>query len=294
MNEYNIYRLGTEKYAFINSHVEYEGTFCIEKAGITYPDKSYYIDRKCMESPFYKYMYVFEYVISGMGYVECDHEVYKVKAGDFYLLSSRHLHKYYCDPEHPYTKIWINVGGRLLNEMMLLYNLQSGIVIKQMDCRKTFDVILDECARIDAHTKQTIYRNVFKYIVRLLDQLTCDSLCDAHAPASYKIRDFIDSNIQSNIGLGDIANKFFFSKSYIIACFKDEFGLTPKQYILQKKIETAKNMLEETDMNIQKIAEMLHFSDSHHFSNTFKKQMGMTPMEYRRKTLGLTLGGAGK
>ena len=49
----------------------------------------------------------------------------------------------------------------------------------------------------------------FKYIVRLLDQLTCDSLCDAHAPASYKIRDFIDSNIQSNIGLGDIANKFF-------------------------------------------------------------------------------------
>ena len=170
-----------------------------------------------------------------------------------------------------------------MNEMMQLYNLQSGIVIKQMNCRKTFDLIFDECSRINCDNKAEIYRSVFKLIVRLLDQLTSDSACDMLAPSSYKIRDFIDANIQADICLDDIASKFFFSKSYIISCFKNEFGISPKQYIIQKKIETAKNMLLETDMSIKAIAEMLHFADSHHFSNTFKKQTGTAPVEFRMK-----------
>ena len=120
-----------------------------------------------------------------------------MRAGDFYMLSSRHLLRYYCDPENPYSKIWINVGGRILNEMMQLYNLQSGIVIKQMNCRKTFDSIYEECARMDENNKPEIYRNVFKLLVRILDQLTGDAACDMMAPSSYKIRDFMDSSIQA-------------------------------------------------------------------------------------------------
>ena len=274
---------GTEQYAYWNAHAEYEGTFCIEKMGITYPDKRYMIDRGNGEHDFYRRIYVLEYVISGEGYIECDHEVYKVKAGDFYMLSASHLHRHYCDPENPFSKIWINVGGRIMNEMMQLYNLQSGVVIKQMNCQRIFEQIYDECARITEETKATAYQKVFKQIVWLLDQLAGDASCDILAPASYKIRDYIDSNIQADICLEDIAKKFFFSKSYIISCFKNEFGIPPKQYIIQKKIETAKNMLYETDMSVRAIAEMLHFADSHHFSNTFKKQTGMAPIEFRMK-----------
>ena len=41
-----IFSFGTEKYAYENPHSEYEGPFCIEKMGITYPDKRYLIDRQ--------------------------------------------------------------------------------------------------------------------------------------------------------------------------------------------------------------------------------------------------------
>lgn len=274
---------GIEKYAYSNAHAEYEGTFCIEKMGITYPDKRYYISRESNERKFYRRMYVLEYVISGEGYIECEHAVHKVKAGDFYMLCTSHFHRYYSDQDNPYSKIWINVGGRIMNEMMQLYNLQSGVVIKQMNCRKTFDQIHEECSHLCEENKAEIYRNVFQLIVRLLDQLCDDSACDVLAPSSYKIRDYIDANIQGDISLDDISRKFFFSKSHIISCFKNEFGSSPKQYILQKKIETAKNMLLETDMSVRAIAEMLHFADSHHFSNTFKKQTGMAPMDFKKK-----------
>lgn len=43
-------------------------------------------------------------------------------------------------------------------------------------------------------------------------------------------------------------------------------------------------MLLETDMSVKAISEMLHFADSHHFSNSFKKQTGISPMEYRSRT----------
>lgn len=272
-----------EKYAYVNPHTEYEGTFIIENMGITYPDKEYLISRVDRSRYSYRHLYVLEYVISGEGFIESQGGTYKVKAGDFYLLSTHHRHRYYSNPENPYTKIWINIGGRLMNEVMSFYNLQNGIAIKQMHCRKTFEMIYKECERITSKNKAEIYRSVFKLIMHLLDQLVGDAVCDVLSPASYKIKDYIDANIQNDISLDNIASRFFFSKSYIISCFKSEFGVSPKQYILQKKIETAKNMLLETDMSIKAIAEMLRFADSHHFSNTFKKQTGIAPVEFRTR-----------
>lgn len=272
-----------EKFAYINPHTEYEGTFFVENMGITYPDEKYLVSRADRTKYSYRHIYILEYVISGEGFIEFNGETYKVKTGDFYFLSTHHSHRYYSNPDNPYTKVWINLGGRLMNEIVSFYNLQSGIAVKQMHCRKTFDSIYKECERITENNKPEIYRSVFKLVMHLLNQLVGDTACDVLSPASYKIKDYIDANIQSDLNLDTISSRFFFSKSYIIGCFKSEFGISPKQYILQKKIDTAKNMLLETDMSIKAISEMLRFADSHHFSNTFKKQVGMAPVEFRNR-----------
>lgn len=283
MSDGKLCNFATEKYAYENPHSEYEGNFHIEKMGVTYPDERYTVDREHYGCGFYRRSFVFEYVLSGEGYIADAHEVYKVKAGDFYMFPCNHIHRCYCNSENPYSKIWITVGGHMMEELLQLYDLQSGLAIKQIPCRKTFEQIHAECLRIGKENKREVYRNVFKLLVELLDQLMGNAVCDMPAPPPYKIRDFIDANIQADICLDDIVNKFFFSKSYIINCFKSEFGFSPKQYIIQKKIALAKEMLRETNMSIKSIAEMLHFADSHHFSNTFKKHTGYVPVEFRTK-----------
>lgn len=279
----DLIRTHNEKFAYINPHTEYESVFFIDRMGITYPDENYLIKREDRGTYSYRHIYVLEYVVSGEGFIECEGKAYKVKAGDFYFLSTHHDHLYYSNPKNPYTKIWINVGGRLMSDLAAFYNLQNGIAVKQMNCRKEFEAIFEECEQINEANRANIYQGVFKHITQILSQLAGDTSCDLLSPASYKIKNYIDENIQSDINLDDIAAKFFFSKSYIINCFKNEFGTSPKQYIIQKKIETAKNMLLETDMSIKAIAESLRFADSHHLSNTFKKQIGVAPIDFRAK-----------
>ncbi|MCC2686893.1 MAG: hypothetical protein K0R75_3792 [Paenibacillaceae bacterium] len=53
------------------------------------------------------------------------------------------------------------------------------------------------------------------------------------------------------------------------------------QYVLAKKIETAKLMLQDTQLHINEIAMQLGFSDSQYFSNFFKKKTGISPSQFR-------------
>ena len=64
-----------------------------------------------------------------------------------------------------------------------------------------------------------------------------------------------------------------------------KYGYTPKQYILQRKMQVACSLLEENLYSISEIADLLDFSSSQHFSSSFKKKLGISPDEYRRSKL---------
>ena len=86
-------------------------------------------------------------------------------------------------------------------------------------------------------------------------------------------------------------NKFL-NEDYInqsVAAHKEEidgilgkYGYTPKQYILDRKMQAARTMLEEDYDTIAEIADTLHFSSSQHFSASFKKSTGVSPDAYRK------------
>ncbi|MBR2354714.1 MAG: helix-turn-helix transcriptional regulator, partial [Clostridia bacterium] len=67
--------------------------------------------------------------------------------------------------------------------------------------------------------------------------------------------------------------------------FVTSFGVSPKEFIMQKKIEAAKRMIATNESTLQSIATVLHFCDSHHFFRCFKKYTGMSPSEYRGRLL---------
>lgn len=65
-------------------------------------------------------------------------------------------------------------------------------------------------------------------------------------------------------------------------CSSPAWGISPGQFILQKKTETATQLLTSTDLPVSAIADSLGFGSQFYFSNFFKKQTGMTPSSYRR------------
>ena len=97
-----------------------------------------------------------------------------------------------------------------------------------------------------------------------------------------RIRAYIDSNIYSDISLDLMAEHFGITKMHIIRVFKRKFNITPMQYLIDKKISVAKSLLSGTVMPIKEIAALLRYSNTQHFSSSFKNATGVTPNKYRQ------------
>ena len=77
------------------------------------------------------------------------------------------------------------------------------------------------------------------------------------------------------------------SKSQLSREFKKYFSVTPYQYLLNKKINVAKQLLMLTNMKIQEISDALCFSDEYNFSNVFKSKVGQSPYVFRKARKGV-------
>ena len=93
--------------------------------------------------------------------------------------------------------------------------------------------------------------------------------------------DYIYSHIHYRITIKELADYLNISESYLSRLFLKEMGLPLSQYILDLKIEKAKNLLQYSDYNIVDIANYLSFSSQSHFIQVFQKKMGLTPHKYR-------------
>jgi len=91
----------------------------------------------------------------------------------------------------------------------------------------------------------------------------------------------IRKQIFQPIDIKSLAKEAFMSEDHFIRIFKAETGITPLQYIHQKKIEKAQLLLLTKDTPVKNIALMLSFEDQSYFNRLFKKITGTTPQQYK-------------
>lgn len=106
-------------------------------------------------------------------------------------------------------------------------------------------------------------------------------------------KEYMELNYDKELSLSDVAKYIFLSESYFAHTFKDEFGISPKRYLLGIRMNAAKELLAATDHRINDIAKEVGFSSQQRFNDIFKKYEGMTPLRYRKqeKQKRLNLGG---
>ena len=97
----------------------------------------------------------------------------------------------------------------------------------------------------------------------------------------------IHEHIAEEIDVKELADVASVTKTYFIRLFKQEFGLSPIQYINRKKVERAQLLLFTTGSSVKEVAYKLGFSDHSYFIRLFRKVAGITPLEYRRLFLQL-------
>ncbi|MEY8752340.1 response regulator transcription factor [Alkalicoccobacillus gibsonii] len=96
------------------------------------------------------------------------------------------------------------------------------------------------------------------------------------------IKRYIDKNYQQDLRASDVAEQHYISPNYFSMLFKQETGRSFSEYLNGLRINKASKLLLETSNKVFEIAEYVGYKEYKYFVQVFKKQVGVTPTEYRR------------
>ena len=96
----------------------------------------------------------------------------------------------------------------------------------------------------------------------------------------------LDRRFAEPITLKQLTDKSFIHSDYLRQLFRKEIGQSPMSYLINRRLEAAKELLSSTNMPVFQIAETVGFSSSYYFCRLFKKHTGQTPSDYRGQSAG--------
>ena len=112
------------------------------------------------------------------------------------------------------------------------------------------------------------------------------TLADRYKKSNWEctlVRRYIDTHFKENLSLDQLATLAHVNKYYLVHTFTREYGTSPISYLISRRIQESRQLLESTNYSLSQIAHMLGFSSPSYFSQVFRKQMGSSPLEYRKR-----------
>lgn len=127
-----------------------------------------------------------------------------------------------------------------------------------------------------------------KFAIQVLINQTFEALKKSKGKNSViieKVKNYLQCNYNRDITLDLIAEQVYISKFYLSKVFKKETGMNFNEYLINIRIEKAKELLENTNDKIYEIAKKVGYMNHKSFTKIFKENNGMTPGQYRKQVL---------
>lgn len=102
--------------------------------------------------------------------------------------------------------------------------------------------------------------------------------------------EYISHHYQEKVKINELADYIGVNRSYLTSSFKKAVGCSPQEYLVNLRMEKAKNLLKNTDMPINAVAAAVGYQDQLAFSKIFKQNFTVSPKEYRKTKEELQLG----
>ena len=123
-------------------------------------------------------------------------------------------------------------------------------------------------------------------VIRLMRSTTLSVATEPQTIAGNRqcalVRRYIDDHFKEALTLDLLAEEAHMNKYYLSHAFKKEYGVSPINYMLSRRIDESKYLLAETDLSLSRIAQLLGFSSLSYFSQAFRKTQDISPMEFRQ------------
>jgi AraC-like DNA-binding protein len=228
------------------------------------------------------------YITTGKGQFHIEDMVFPVEAGNIIIINPQIDHTESGDDMYTfeYTVLGINCGGFWFDEgagaRYIYYKndppnpkLQHYVHEIEAEVEKG-----DPFCEIVANNLTTMF------LVELLRNKTITKIDLPTQKANREcanIKRYIDTHYSESISLQALASMAHLNKYYLLHAFLKEYGISPINYLLKRRIEESCNLLKNTDHSISQISQILGFSSSSYFSQRFRQAENISPKEYRQK-----------
>ena len=96
-----------------------------------------------------------------------------------------------------------------------------------------------------------------------------------------RVREFIETHLEENLSIEALAAIVGLSMYHFARAFKQSEGMTPHEYLVQRRVRRAQDLLVATDLPLSEIALASGFADQSHCARRFREHVGVTPSSYR-------------
>ena len=229
------------------------------------------------------------YIVGGKGQFLIQDQLYPVNPNNLVVINPNVTHTEVSLNAQPLEYIVLGIEG-----IELATNEGSNGQFNILDHFESVEI--SSCLRNilrEMEQKNTGYEDVCQaymeiLIIRLMRNIALAVPTESQVVSGNRqcasVKRYIDLHFKEALTLEQLAEDAHMNKYYLSHAFKREYGISPINYMITKRIEESKYLLAETDLSMSQIAQLLGFSSLSYFSQVFRRTQATTPMEYRQST----------
>ena len=228
--------------------------------------------------------YLVHYVISGKGVFYCGTNKFTVRKGGVFVVFPDTMVKYQADADEPWHYTWVCFYGDEAKSVFA----DAGISVREPVIEIRNDTELLEIMRsmpsergADAGSNLRFSAKLYELMALLVENKIGNVVSEnAYYKAATR---YIKAHYSEDIKVDGVASHVGISRKYLFAVFKNVSGISPKEYLINYRIERAKEFILNEELTVGSVAYSVGYGDALAFSKIFKLKSGLSPSEYRRR-----------
>lgn len=229
--------------------------------------------------------YILHFITKGKGRLVVDGKEFVLKKGDCFLLPPKLTTYYETNKKNPYTYYWVGFDGIEAKELLE----KSGLIINNnyVIHPKNYNAMFEKFSSFEITTSDdfVVPYQLLGKLYMLFSEIMRKEIETVKEKSNYvdlAIK-YMNLNYSKNISVESMAKIVGVDRTYFYRIFKETTKHGPKEYLSNLRLEKAKMLLCNSQMNIKEIALSVGFNNYLAFERLFKEKCGVNPTEYRKK-----------
>jgi AraC-like DNA-binding protein/quercetin dioxygenase-like cupin family protein len=241
------------------------------------------------ERPTGSAQFILIYCVGGQGEIRIKGVVQPIRADHFFIIPAGMAHAYRSDRQNPWSIYWIHFAGsksetyaRFCGQVLPIERSKTSRINDRIDLFSELFRNLDRGFSLETleYVNQCLPHLLASFTH--LSQFRLIKESGEKDPVAQGIN-FMLENLTKKLKLEEIAAETGLSASHFSRLFVNRTGHSPIDYFIQLKIQRACRLLDNSGWTIADISREMGFDDQFYFSRVFRKVMGMSPNEYRKR-----------